>query len=99
MTPADKDRASLLRQTRRAINKHPGVMTNRLRELQRKLAHDTLTDADRTKAERALENLQAAFAAARRCTDCGRPIPTTKGQARAAQADGRGSTCEHKAAA
>lgn len=94
MTPAEQDRASLLLQTRRAINKRPSVMTNRLRELQRKLAHDTLTDADRAKAERALENLQAAFVAAKRCTDCGRPITTDH-----AKDIGLGSTCERKAVA
>jgi hypothetical protein len=94
VTPAEQDRASLLRQTRRAINKRPGVMTNRLRELQRKLAHDPLTDADRATAERALENLQAAFIAAQRCTDCGRRISTDH-----AKDIGLGSTCERKAVA
>jgi predicted membrane chloride channel (bestrophin family) len=94
MTPAEQDRASLLCQTRRAINKAPGVMANRLRELQRKLAHDLLTDAERAKAERALENLQAAFAVAQRCTDCGRPITTDH-----AKDIGLGSKCERKAVA
>jgi RNA polymerase-binding transcription factor DksA len=99
VTPAEQDAASLLHQTRRSINKRPGVMANRALELERKLAQDDLTDAERQRHEAALENLQNAFAACSRCSRCGRPIPTTKGQTRAAQADGRGSTCEHKAAA
>lgn len=94
MTPSEQDRASLLRQTRRSINKHPGVMANRLRELQRKLSEDTLSPIARAAHERALENLQAAFAAAQRCSDCGRRITTDH-----AKDIGLGSTCERKAAA
>lgn len=94
MTPAESDRASLLRQTVKSINKHPGVWTNWLRELKRKLAEDILSPITRAAHERALENLQSAFLAAKRCTDCGRRITTKH-----AIDIGLGSTCETKAVA
>jgi hypothetical protein len=94
VTPAESDRASLLRQTVRSINKRPGVMLNRLRELERKLAEDTLSPITRAAYERALENLQTAFLAAKRCTDCGRRITTKH-----AIDISLGSTCERKAVA
>ena len=94
MTPAEQDRVSLLHQTLRAISKRPGVMSNRLRELERKLAEDTLSPIARAAHERALENLQAAFLASNRCSRCGRPITTDH-----AKDIGLGSTCERKAVA
>jgi hypothetical protein len=56
------------------VRKHPGVMANRLTEIQRQLAHEDLSEIRRMSLQDAAERLVQAFASEIRCRCCGRHL-------------------------
>jgi hypothetical protein len=74
MTDAEREQADRGRQAYRKVRRAPGVMATRLTELGRQLAEDDLTPSQRAMKEQAVESLERAFRAQKKCRKCGRPL-------------------------
>lgn len=85
MTDAEREQRDRDRQAYRKVRQAPGVMAARLAELHRQLDEDALTASQRLMKEHAVESLERAFRAQKRCMypGCGRllsdPVSVSRG--------------------
>ena len=83
MTDAEREQADRDRDAYRKVRRAPGVQANRLTELLRQLAEDDLTPSQRQMKERAVESLERAFRAQKKCRKCGRQLSDPQSISRA----------------